>query len=89
MNADEAELEKLEFPLTVHFKVIGVYSEDLRTHLEIALWELNIRESIKPGNMSAKGNYITYNLTTTVFDRERLRAIDARLRAVEGVRMVL
>jgi len=89
MNHGEQDLENLTFPVTAHFKVIAEFSEDVRAHLEIALWELNIRETLKPGNMSAKGTYITFNLSVTVFDRERLRAIDARLRAVEGVRMVL
>jgi len=89
MNADDQDLEKLTFPVTVHFKIIGEFSDDLRAHLEIALWELNIPEPLRPGRMSEHGKYITYNLSVTVFDRPRLRAIDARLRAVEGVRMVL
>lgn len=88
-DTDESDLENLEFPVTVHFKVIGETSDDLRVRLEIALWELNISESLTPGRTSSAGTYTTFNLTVTVFDRERLRAIDARLREVEGVRMVL
>jgi len=89
MTTDDQQLDDLAFPVQVHFKVIAEFSEDLRTHLEIALWEMNIRETIAPGNMSAQGSYITYNLSLIVESREQLRAIDARLRTVPGVRMVL
>jgi putative lipoic acid-binding regulatory protein len=88
MTTDE-DLDKLEFPVIVHFKIIGEVSDNLRAHLEIALWELGISETLQPGRTSAGGKYITFNLSMTVFDRENLRNIDARLRAVEGVRMVL
>lgn len=81
--------DKLEFPVKVHFKVIGEVSDNLRAHLEIALWELGISETIAPGRLSSGGKYMTYNLSMTVFDHDTLRAIDARLRAVDGVRMVL
>jgi putative lipoic acid-binding regulatory protein len=87
--SEDAELENLVFPVTVHFKVIGEVSENLRTHLEIALWELNITERLTPGRVSAGGKYMTFDLSMMVADRERLRAIDTRLRAVEGVRMLL
>jgi len=86
---DDNDLENLEFPVLVHFKIIGEVSENIRTHLEIALWELGINEELAPGRVSAAGKYMTFNLSMTVFDRESLRNIDARLRKVEGVKMVL
>jgi putative lipoic acid-binding regulatory protein len=89
MNDNEDDLDELQFPLTVHFKVIGEVSEDLRTRLEIALCELNVHEPLHPGMVSTGGRYRTYNLSMQVPSREILRAIDARLRAVEGVKMVL
>lgn len=86
---DNEDLENLEFPVIVHFKIIGEVSENLRTHLEIALWELGINETLAPGRVSSAGKYMTFNLSMTVETRESLRNIDARLRQVEGVRMVL
>lgn len=86
---EEKELENLEFPVLVHFKIIGEVSENLRTHIEIALWELGINEALAPGRVSAAGKYMTFNLSMTVFDRDSLRNIDARLRKIEGVKMVL
>jgi len=86
---DEHDLDKLEFPVLVHFKIIGEVSDNLRAHLEIALWELGISETLSAGRVSAGGKYMTFNLSMHVFDRETLRKIDARLREVEGVKMVL
>lgn len=89
MTGEDPALEELEFPVKVHFKIICEMSENIRAHLEIALWELNIPETLHEGRSSTGGKYRTYNLSITVFDRARLRSIDARLRAVEGVRMVM
>jgi putative lipoic acid-binding regulatory protein len=89
MNAPDNAAEQVKFPVVVHFKIIGEVSEDLRTHLEIALWELRIAETLHPGRLSAGGKYMTFNLSMTVHSAESLREIDARLRAVTGVKMVL
>jgi len=89
MNRIENNKGNLEFPVTVHFKIIGEVSDDLRTHLEIALWELRISDTLHPGRVSAGGKYMTFNLSMTVHSAESLREIDARLRAVNGVKMVL
>lgn len=89
MNRIENEADKIEFPVTVHFKIIGEVSDDLRTHLEIALWELRIAETLHPGRVSAGGKYMTFNLSMIVQSAESLREIDTRLRGVNGVRMVL
>lgn len=86
---DDAALEELKFPVKVHFKIICEIRDNTRAHLEIALWELNIAETLREGRSSTGGKYRTYDLSVTVFDRDRLRSIDARLRAVEGVRMVM
>ncbi len=42
-----------------------------------------------PGNISANGNYITYNLSVRVESKAIMDKIDAELRAIEGVKMVL
>lgn len=85
----EKDLDKLEFPVTVHYKVIGEVSENIRTHLEIALFELGINEALELGRLSSGRKYMTFNLSVTVADRESMNAIDAHLRKVEGVKMVL
>lgn len=89
MNACQQMPQEINFPVKVHFKVIAVESPDLRAHLEIALCDLRIYEDLVPGRSSAAGKYITYNLSMTVHSREHMTEIDQRLRAVEGVKMVL
>ncbi len=89
MNRIEPDNQQVQFPVTVHFKIIGEISEDLRTHLEIALWELRIAETLEPGRVSTGGKYMTFNLSMVVHSADSLREIDARLRAVAGVKMVL
>ncbi len=81
--------EELKFPVLVHLKIIAEIAPDLRTHLEIALCELAIHDDLVPGRSSAAGKYMTYNLSTVAHSRDHLREIDARLRTVEGVKMVL
>jgi putative lipoic acid-binding regulatory protein len=80
---------ELQFPQMVHFKIIAVDDPDLRAHLEIALCELSIHDEIVAGRNSAAGKYITYNLSLSVYSRERMKEIDERLRVVPGVKMIL
>lgn len=89
MSFSDQAAEEIKFPLDVHFKVIAVESPNLRAHLEIALCDLRIYEDIVPGRSSAAGKYITYNLSMQVYSRQQMAEIDQRLRAVEGVKMVL
>jgi len=89
MIEEDPALNELTFPVLVHFKIICEMTENIRAHLEIALWELNIAETLREGRISNGGKYRSYDLSVTVFDRERLRSIDARLRTVQGVRMVM
>jgi putative lipoic acid-binding regulatory protein len=44
---------------------------------------------LEAGNVSANGNYITYNPSVRVDSREIMDKIDAELRAIESVKMVL
>lgn len=89
MSVSPENSPELAFPVTVHFKIIAEDQPDLRAHLEIALCELAIHEDLAAGRNSAAGKYITYNLSISVYSRERLKEIDERLRAVPGVKMVL
>ena len=47
------------------------------------------RKRMAPGNISANGNYITYNLSVRVESKAIMDKIDAELRSIEGVKMVL
>lgn len=77
------------FPAECHFKVIAYDLPAMHQDLTRALRSAGIREPLSPGNRSAAGTYITYNVSIRVGTYEEMRSIDQALRAVEGVRLVL
>ncbi|HNR94283.1 MAG TPA: DUF493 family protein [Kiritimatiellia bacterium] len=44
---------------------------------------------LEAGNVSANGNYITYNISVRVDSREIMDKIDTEVRSIEGVKLVL
>ena len=80
---------ELEFPVDCHFKVITEQIDGMAFVIETVLAGLGIESPVTPGNRSAAGRYITYNLTVRVESREQMNRIDAELRNIAGVKMVL
>jgi putative lipoic acid-binding regulatory protein len=84
-----AELDGL-FPAECHFKVIAVDLLGVHRNLNRCLADLGIGDhAFQPSNKSKAGKYICYEASITIDSRGRMREIDAALRAVEGVKMVL
>ena len=79
----------MEFPLECHFRVIAEDSKDLQRSIETVLLGLGVSEPVERSNMSSTGKYIAYGVSTTVQSRAAMDRIDASLRAIDGVRMVL
>jgi putative lipoic acid-binding regulatory protein len=77
------------FPAECHFKVIARDLPGMQDRLTCALRAAGVHESLSPGNRSAAGTYITYNMSILVGSYEEMRSIDCALRAVSGVRLVL
>ena len=88
MNEDVFGGEKLQFPVECHYKIIAE-GESVRVLLEIVLEELGITAPLGAGNHSSHGKYVTFNFDWTVDSQEMMERIDARLRSVKGVRIVL
>jgi putative lipoic acid-binding regulatory protein len=88
MNEDVFGGEILKFPIDCHYKIIAE-GESVRVLIEIALGEMNITSPLLTGNHSTGGRYVTFNFDWTVDSQETMDRIDARLRAIEGVRLVL
>lgn len=89
MSEDVFGGEELRFPVECHFKIITDGAEEVRIRLELALTELSITAPLVLGNQSVHGKYVTYNFDWTVHSRDAMTLIDKRLRAVEGVKLIL
>ena len=77
------------FPAECHFKVIARDEDGVAESLHRALLSLQVEAPLSAGNSSAAGTYITYNLSLLIETHARMLEIDAALRAVDGVKMVL
>jgi putative lipoic acid-binding regulatory protein len=79
----------LEFPVEVQFRVIAEAHEKMAFVIETVLMELGVDAPVRSGNRSKSGTYRSYSITTVVESREMMNRIDAELRAIAGVKMVL
>ena len=79
----------LEFPLECQFRVIAEDHEKMAFVIETVLMQLGVEASVVRGNTSKTGTYVSYGITTVVNSREEMNRIDAELRLIEGVKMVL
>lgn len=83
------DFEKL-FPTECHFKVIAVDLVGVHKNLNQCLVDLGLTElAFQPANKSEHGKYISYETSIIVESHQRMKEIDAALRAVEGVKLVL
>ncbi len=80
---------EIEFPVDCHFKVIAEELNGIQSAIETALMNLGVSSPLPTGNRSAGGKYVTFNVTVRVGSREQMNQIDAELRKIPGVKMVL
>jgi len=80
---------ELEFPVDCHFKIIAEDLENIHFVIETVLMGQGVKSPLTAGNKSEGGKYITFNVTVCVESREQMNQIDAELRQIQGVRMVL
>ena len=86
---DKKTEPKLEFPLDCHFKVIAEDLENMHFVIETVLMGLGVNSPLTAGNKSEGRKYITFNVSVRVNSREQMNQIDAELRNIQGVKMVL
>ncbi len=90
MDMSEPQAKELVFPLTAHFRVIAEKDRLEKDQLELAVEPYTLTEPLAPANASRTSRYVSYYaFSAVVASREELNGIDARLREVPGVRMVL
>ncbi|MCC5846556.1 MAG: DUF493 domain-containing protein [Verrucomicrobia bacterium] len=80
---------EIEFPVTVHFRIICHAEADVSLRVKEAAQSLRLEEHLQDGNTSGGGRYRSYNLSLEVDSLERMQKIDRTFRAVDGVKMVL
>jgi putative lipoic acid-binding regulatory protein len=83
------EGEEIKFPVLCYYKVIAEDLPGMEFIIETVLIENHVKTPAVKGNRSAGGKYVTYNIEVFVNSLETMNAIDAALRNIKGVRMVL
>lgn len=88
---DSCQLDpaNLEFPLECQFRVIAEDHKNMAFVIETVLMQLGVENPVVRGKLSKKGTYVSYRVTTVVESREAMNRIDAELRLIQGVKMVL
>lgn len=83
------EGEEIQFPVLCYYKVIAEDLPGMEFIIETTLIENHVKTPAIKGNRSSGGKYVTYNIEVYVNSLETMNKIDAALRAIKGVRMVL
>lgn len=84
MNSDE-----LKFPLTCQYRIIAEKKDGMHFVIETVLRENGVNEPLLPSQESKQGRYQSFEVKTVVPSREQMNTIDAALRNIVGVKMVL
>lgn len=85
----DEESERL-FPAVCHFKVIAVDLIGLQERLNGVLMDLGVYDDkFRPGNRSAHGKYVCFDASIRVESHSQMKLIDASLRSLDGIKMVL
>ncbi len=80
---------ELIFPLDCQYRIIAEDIPNIHFVIETVLIGLGVTTPLKFGQFSSKGKYITFSVDVKILSREMMYEIDAQLRQIQGVRMVL
>lgn len=78
-----------EFPLRCVLKVIAADLDGLQQRIDECLARMEHAARALPGNRSATGKFITYNIDIEFETLDHMRTTIHGLRSVHGVRVVL
>ncbi len=81
--------KEVQYPVEVHHRLIIVRDEYNEDRLRAAIAPYNITASLEQSNESKGGKYISFGFSAMINSRDELYALDAALRAVPGMKMVL
>lgn len=80
---------QVDYPATFHFRVIAEASSDAGPELTVVLAAYRVTEPLAVSRASSSGRYCAYGVSVELQTPEELHALDAALKQVSGVRMVL
>jgi putative lipoic acid-binding regulatory protein len=88
-NRAPQQAQQVTYPAEMHFRVITEPAVLSLPELEAVLSRYKVTQELEPSHQSEFKRYLAYSVSIAVQSREQMAEIDAALRAVPGVRMVL
>ncbi len=89
MNSQPFGENKLKFPLDCQFRIIAENQEGMAFVIETVLMEQGVKAPLVPQHASEGGKYQSFLVEVRIVSLEEMNRIDAALRAIRGVKMVL
>lgn len=89
MHKDPFEGRELQFPVHCHFRIIAEKKEGMKFVIETVLMELGVTSPLQTENESQAGRFQSFSVDIRIESQEEMKRVDAELRAIAGVRMVL
>ncbi len=89
MTQDPFGDEQLQFPLDCQFRIIAENRDAMHFVIETVLIEQGVKAPLEPQNLSHGGKYQSFLVMVRVESVEHMNRIDAALRSIVGVKMVL
>ena len=89
MNKEPFGNTELQFPLECQFRIIAENRAGMHFVIETVLIQEGLTSPLHTENISKGGRYQSFHADMRVESREQMNRIDAALRAIRGVRMVL
>ena len=80
---------ELKFPLDCQFRVIAENRKGMYFVIETVLMQNGVVAPLQREHESAGGKYLSFSVDVRVESLEMMNKIDAALRSIEGVKMVL
>lgn len=77
------------YPSEFHFRIIVEAKTADETVLSSAIARYRVTAPLSASRQSSAGRYLAYSLSVRVESRDELNALDAAIKSVPGVRMVL
>ncbi|MBP9865570.1 MAG: DUF493 domain-containing protein [Candidatus Omnitrophica bacterium] len=80
---------ELQFPLDCQFRVIAENRKNMYFVIETVLIQHGVAAPLQREHESAGGKYLSFSVDVRVESLEQMNRIDAALRSIEGVKMVM